>query len=1120
MQYFRLAAAALIAVILPLMASAFTTFESGQVRPMALSPDGSRLFAVNTPDNRLEIFAVAGGTLTHTGSVAVGLEPVAVAARSNSEVWVVNHLSDSISIVDVSVAPPSVTRTLLVGDEPRDIAIAAGTVGARVMITTARRGQNSQFHSTHPVDPLLTTEGVGRALVWVFDPNNLGNNLEGNPLSIVELFGDTPRALTVSNDGNSVYAAVFHSGNQTTTVSEGAVCDTSGFNLANDIVQPSCSVLGLTRPGGSPLPHDDHLGENHPETGLIVKFNQSSGKWEDELGRDWSSQVKFDLPDLDVFQISTTNGAVMNTFAGVGTINFNMVTNPVSGVVYVSNTDSINEVRFEGPGDYVTANNWKPAGEPASVQGHLAESRITVLDGSSVTSIHLNKHIDYSVQPAPLSVKANSLATPTGMAVSSDGSTLYVAAFGSGKVGVFDTTQLETNTFTPSSLSHISVGGGPSGLVLDEANSRLYVFNRFDNTISVVNTSTNLEIATKSIYNPEPANVVDGRPFLYDAMQTSSNGEASCSSCHIFGDFDSLAWDLGNPDDQQKVNTLPSLSPVPDAGFKDFHPMKGPMTTQSMRGLSNHGAMHWRGDRSSGFFGSDPTDEVLSFKNFIVAFEGLVGNDGPITTPQMDLFTNFILDVFYPPNPNRNLDNTAHSLSVSEASVLNLYKVPLSDSSVAACNDCHELNPAAGRFGTDRGRSFENETQQFKIPHLRNIYQKVGMFGMVQVPFLSSGDNGHKGNQVRGFGVLHDGSIDTINRFLGASVFNLTATEQRDLESFILQYPTNLAPIVGQQTTLTATNGATVGPRIDLLIARAKTCFNVAGTPGDTECNLVVKGFDGTDARGWVGEVQGAPGTCGPTETILFRPDRVSEPLLTDGQLRSIAGTSGNFLTYTCAPPGSGTRMGVDRDEDGFLDQDEVDSGSNPADPLSIPGATSAAVISAKKVLIKDKVPDNESKRKIVILSKDAGVGFPAALSANDPRCNGSPVGTSKATLTVASATSGQSHVIGLPCQNWTLLGNPSNPSGYKYKDKELDDGTVKVAVWKAGKLKLVLQGKGPSNLDYDLTAGISQGTVDLLFDNNGDGLCMACIGFNGKDGSDGKKFLGKSCPAPASCGL
>ncbi|HEX5747069.1 MAG TPA: hypothetical protein VFZ09_12565 [Archangium sp.] len=35
--------------------------------------------------------------------------------------------------------------------------------------------------------------------------------------------------------------------------------------------------------------------------------------------------------------------------------------------------------------------------------------------------------------------------------------------------------------------------------------------------------------------------------------------------------------------------------------------------------------MHWRGDRSNGFFGVDTNDEATSFKNFIVAFEGLLG---------------------------------------------------------------------------------------------------------------------------------------------------------------------------------------------------------------------------------------------------------------------------------------------------------------------------------------------------------------------------------------------------------------------------------------------------------------------------------------------------------------
>src|SRR4051812_16443416 len=153
------------AAITPLPASgnAYTLFESGQVRPLALSPNGKLLFAANTPDNRLEIYKVKKNTLDHLASVPVGIEPVAVAARSDTEVWVVNHVSDSVSVVELDQGGQSghVVRTLLVGDEPRDI-VFAGPGHKRAFITTAHRGQNIPF------DPQLTTPGVGRADVWMF----------------------------------------------------------------------------------------------------------------------------------------------------------------------------------------------------------------------------------------------------------------------------------------------------------------------------------------------------------------------------------------------------------------------------------------------------------------------------------------------------------------------------------------------------------------------------------------------------------------------------------------------------------------------------------------------------------------------------------------------------------------------------------------------------------------------------------------------------------------------------------------------------------------------------------------------------------------------------------------
>src|SRR5262249_17364378 len=64
----------------------FPLFESGQVRPLALSPSGNFLFAANPPDDRLEVFRIVGHGLEHRASITVGLEPVAVAARNDNEI--------------------------------------------------------------------------------------------------------------------------------------------------------------------------------------------------------------------------------------------------------------------------------------------------------------------------------------------------------------------------------------------------------------------------------------------------------------------------------------------------------------------------------------------------------------------------------------------------------------------------------------------------------------------------------------------------------------------------------------------------------------------------------------------------------------------------------------------------------------------------------------------------------------------------------------------------------------------------------------------------------------------------------------------------------------------------
>ena len=916
--------------------NSFTLFESGPVRPLALSPDGKLLFATNTPNNCLEVFRVLHDGLKYHGSIPVGLEPVAVAARNDDEVWVVNHLSDSISIVKIDNGGTQekgdddhgdgkdksdndhtadkeqhdndrvghVVRTLLVGDEPRDI-VFAGRKHDRAFVTTAHRGQNV------PYDPQLTSPGIGRADVWVFDADNSVSGDDGKPLTIVTLFTDTPRALAVTPDGSRVYAAGFLTGNRTTTVFEQVV----------------------TANGGLPAPLTNFEGVPQPPAGLIVKYD--GAHWKDELGRVWDSQVKFSLPDKDVFEIDAdaNTPVARGSFSGVGTTIFNMIVNPANGHLYVSNTEARNEHRFEGAGSFLQQFGQK------SVRGNLAESRITVI-GNGIEPRDLNKHIDRNKPFAPIPNEENrrSLAFPMDMAITKDGGTLYVAAFGSSKVGVFSTKQLENDTFIPDEANQIRVsGGGPGGLALDEDNNRLYVLTRFNDAISIVDTKKRIELSQVRMHNPEPASVVRGRPFLYDASLTSSRGDSACASCHVFGDFDSLAWDLGDPDNSEIKNSgLFTVLPI-EAGSTistHFSPLKGPMTTQSLRGLDNHGAMHWRGDRQDNSVpsvqpGSGAFDESAAFNKFNVAFEGLNGRNEQLTSQQMQTFTDFALQITYPPNPIRKLDN---SLTPDQQAGRDFYFGGASDT-FTNCNGCHTLDPKGnaefgvarpGFFGTSGKFSFESEPQIFKIAHLRNMYQKVGKFGMPLassfLPESFTGDNAFMGDQIRGFGFLHDGSVDTLNRFHSAVLFvqrpagttspldpgnpggfPLTPAGfllRRQVEQFMLAFDSNLAPIVGQQVTMTSKIRVEASQRLKLLMERAS----------QGECDLVAKGKEG----GYFYQ-----------SGDLFLQDRRNAPLISAANLMVLASQRDGEITFTCVPPGSGIRIGIDRDENGVLDGDE-----------------------------------------------------------------------------------------------------------------------------------------------------------------------------------------------------
>jgi YVTN family beta-propeller protein len=924
---------------LPALAG-YTNFESSHVHPITLTPSKGRLLAVNTPDAVLEVFTVRpDGTLAALRAIPVGLEPVSVRARTDSEAWVVNSLSDSVGVVDLDTG--ATIRTLSVGNEPADVVFANG----RAFISVSQEDA-----------------------VKVYDLSNL----DAAPTT-VSLFSNRPRALAVSNSGDKVYAAALLSGNRTTVVHSGIV-------EANQqlLVPPLLTQLGLNemRCNGAPPPRPplppgidrnpeltDPAPPAKPPVGLIVKWDPTSGQWKDEAGQDWTHCLPYRLPDHDLFVLDAAPPHSVTTVQGLGTNLFEVSVNPGNGRIYVPNTDARNFVRFE---------------HPLGVQGHVVHNQLSVVDlsaGNAVTRIDLNTHIDRASDPATnLSERLASISQPGMLVWNSTGSVGYLAAVGSRKVFRVDGACLAGScVFGPNraSPSAVEVGEGPTGVALHEAAGRLYVLNRFSNTIAVVDAATLTKSGEVALHDPSDATVKQGRRFLYDGILSSGHGDAACSSCHISGDRDGLAWDLGNPAGDLAVYGTPGDSvrfiqplngmvtdcdPSMCASHAGFDPEKGPMATQTLRGMIE--PLHWRGDRGT-------------MADFNAAFVGLLGahDIGPVngkpaglTASDMGLFRSFALQIQFPPNPHRNVDDTipnqvktipGHSLAGNPTTGKAVFETGVADAN-GPCTTCHSHpagtsggrlggietgDPPSARAALFNGDGILSPHSDMKIPHLRNLHEKFGpRFGSHTNPSDPPAD--HKS----GFGFIHDGAIPDLGTFLSLVIFTLTSQQVRDLSMFLLHFPSETRPAVGKHLTLDPGPPPTGDPGEESLLATLVSLGNLSD-PG-RHCELVVSTLSGTRVKTYY--LDGGGGSDG-----LWTSDVPGEPQVSTATLRSNASAP---LSFVCAPIGSGTRMGSDRDEDAHLNAEDC----APADAraFEVPGLVTGFVMAGTTTLAwDDQIP-------------------------------------------------------------------------------------------------------------------------------------------------------------------
>jgi len=876
----------------------FVNWENHPVHALDLSPDRRVLAVAHTTDQRVQLFDVTRGDAEPIGHVLVGTDPVSVRFRSDNEVWVVNHISDSISVVDV--ATRSVRTTLQTDDEPFDVVFANGRA----------------FVSCSQVNSLLVFNLADLSLA----PTR------------VPIRAEDPRALAVSADGRSVYAAIFESGNASTVLGGGLT--NNNVALPNVVNDPRGPYAGRNPPPNAGNAFDPPMDPTltPPRVGLIVRKGADQ-RWRDDNRSDWTEFVSgslagasgrrngWDLPDHDLAIIDTQSLGVRYV-SGLMNIGMAMAVNPASGRVSIVGTDAINEIRFE------------PKLNSRFVRVLMAQ--VDPAPGGSKSVLDLNAHLNYTQTHIPQNDRDRSIGDPRALVWSANGQRGWVSGLGSNNVIRVDATGQRVG-------EPIAVGSGPVALALDEPRARLYAWNHFDASLSVIDTTSSIELGRVAVFNPLPAAIRAGRPLLYDTHRTSGLGQAACASCHVDARMDRLAWDLGDPSGRparfdQNCGTTLGVAPC-----ADYHAMKGPMTTQTLQDIIGHEPFHWRGDRAG-------------IEAFNPAFEGLLGDDALLNPGEMQAFENFLATIAFPPNPNRKLDNSLPDslplpghytsgrfamagLSLPDGSPtrgLHLYTREVLDAPFQ-CASCHSLptgmavngplmlgaiNFSAGGSVMPHGPMGENRLGivsvdgstniSIKTPHLRNQYEKTGF----ELGRLDS---------TAGFGFLHDGSVDSLSRFLSARTFSVESDQEvADLIALMMtfsgsDFPAGSNPTLGAPPPLSRDSHAAVGQQ--------STLIGTVNARAEALLGLARSGKVGLIAR------QGVVGySFERTRDRFLRADGAAE--ITVDELIASA-NSATPLTLSVVPSGLERRLGIDRDGDSVSDAVELKQGSNPADAAS-----------------------------------------------------------------------------------------------------------------------------------------------------------------------------------------
>jgi|TARA_Y100000310_G_scaffold264565_1_gene275221 YVTN family beta-propeller protein len=593
------------------------TFASPHANPIVIN--GSYVYVTNTPSDTVDVVAIASEQVVAT--INVGIDPVGLAVRPDgNEIWVANHVSDSVSVIDTDTDSPTFHQVIATIQD-----IDAATLSTRF---------------DEPVG--IAFANNSKAYV-ALSPSNQVAIVNGESYSVtghLPIRAQDPRAITVR--GNRLFVIPFESNNQ----SQLSGCTSE--KIDGDI----CTFDAV-----------EHVFSNNN----VLSVNYDADIIKNPL-----------LPDRDLYIFDTENDTLLEVVDTVGTLLYG-VTVDSGGRIFVTQTDARNTANGR-------AGTEKHGLEEMENRAFL--NQVTMID---CQGLGCSEPVFFDLEPLPPShpEPGMALATPFGIQVSDDDSTLVVTAASSDKLFTMD-----ANTGVV--LGRTSVGSVPRGVALladnDGNPTQGWVLNTVGNTVSVVDLTSITDPTLKTtipLGDPTDPEIKVGRIAFNDA-DASSTGTFSCESCHPDGGTDQLIWVLQTP-----ICDVDGCTQIP------------PRLTMPIRGLRDTAPYHWDGIPGDPFGGNNTQSinsdvepncslnepegctRVLADGAMATTMCDVTncpdndeGKAGLLSGERRDAMAKFLLSVPFPPSQTRPITNKVTQQAKDGFFEFNFVK---------DCGNCHKM---------------------------------------------------------------------------------------------------------------------------------------------------------------------------------------------------------------------------------------------------------------------------------------------------------------------------------------------------------------------------------------------------------------------------------------------